>query len=267
MSPRRTPRSPHARPKARMRKAAVTLGAAAVTAALGVGAASAGVLPSGLFPDGTPDHVKEKAEAVAAKAADEARKRVPTVPPKATSVPKASKPAGTGPTRKPRPTKPAAAEPKPSATEAPQTTEPKPVEPKPTATTGSTGDSVEAQVIDLVNKERAAAGCAPVTENASLTKAADDYSDVMADSGKLSHTGPDGSTMVTRAEAAGYTGWSTLGENIAVGHPDAAAVMKGWMDSPGHKANILNCSYKEIGVGVHPGDGGPWWTQDFGARR
>ncbi|MFF7379206.1 CAP domain-containing protein [Streptomyces massasporeus] len=124
----------------------------------------------------------------------------------------------------------------------------------------------EAQVLALVNKERAAAGCSPVTANDRLTQAADDYSDVMASSGVMSHTGPDGSTMTTRVEAAGYK-WSTLGENIAQGQADAASVMKSWMNSPGHRANILNCSFKELGVGVHFGDGGPWWTQNFGAGR
>ncbi|MET9109970.1 CAP domain-containing protein [Streptomyces zhihengii] len=130
----------------------------------------------------------------------------------------------------------------------------------------TTPDGVEAQVLALVNKERAAAGCGPVTANAKLTKAADDYSDVMAASGVMSHTGPDGSTMTSRVEAAGYA-WSTLGENIARGQADAEAVMDAWMNSPGHRANILNCSFDELGVGVHMGDGGPWWTQNFGAGR
>ncbi|MFD0431047.1 CAP domain-containing protein [Streptomyces zhihengii] len=111
-------------------------------------------------------------------------------------------------------------------------------------------------MLALVNKERAAAGCGPVTANAKLTKAADDYSDVMAASGVMSHTGPDGSTMTSRVEAAGYA-WSTLGENIARGQADAEAVMDAWMNSPGHRANILNCSFDELGVGVHMGDGGP----------
>ncbi|MDA4890418.1 CAP domain-containing protein [Streptomyces sp. MPA0124] len=130
---------------------------------------------------------------------------------------------------------------------------------------GATGGA-EAQVLALVNEERAAAGCSPVTANDRLTRAADDYSDVMASSGVMSHTGPDGSTMASRVEAAGYR-WSTLGENIARGQADAASVMDSWMNSPGHRANILNCSFKELGVGVHFGDGGPWWTQDFGTGR
>ncbi|MFJ7182359.1 CAP domain-containing protein [Streptomyces massasporeus] len=130
----------------------------------------------------------------------------------------------------------------------------------------ASGGGPEAQVLSLVNKERAAAGCSSVTANDRLTRAADDYSDVMARSGVMSHTGPDGSTMTTRVEAAGYQ-WSNLGENIARGQADAASVMKSWMNSPGHRANILNCSFKELGVGVHFGDGGPWWTQNFGAGR
>ncbi|QNP66151.1 CAP domain-containing protein [Streptomyces genisteinicus] len=131
---------------------------------------------------------------------------------------------------------------------------------------GAASNGAEAQVLALVNKERAAAGCGPVTANARLTQAADDYSDVMAASGVMSHTGPDGSTMTSRVEAAGYA-WSTLGENIARGQADAEAVMDAWMNSPGHRANILNCSFDELGVGVHMGDGGPWWTQNFGAGR
>ncbi|NUL05708.1 CAP domain-containing protein [Streptomyces lunaelactis] len=127
-------------------------------------------------------------------------------------------------------------------------------------------NGAEAQVLTLVNKERASASCSPLTSNAKLTEAADDYSDVMARSGVMSHTGPDGSTMSGRVDAAGYL-WSTLGENIARGQSDAAAVMDAWMNSPGHRANILNCSFKEIGIGVHFGDGGPWWTQNFGASR
>lgn len=54
------------------------------------------------------------------------------------------------------------------------------------------------------------------------------------------------------------------GENIARGQADAQAVMDAWMNSDGHRANILNCDYKTLGVGVHFGSGGPWWTQDFG---
>ncbi|WP_348541605.1 CAP domain-containing protein [Streptomyces sp. MZ04] len=127
---------------------------------------------------------------------------------------------------------------------------------------GREGPSPEAKVIALVNKERDKAGCSPLTKNAELTEAAHDYNEVMAETGVLSHTGPDGSTPQSRAEAAGYTAY--VGENIAEGYPDAESVMEGWMDSPGHRANILNCDYKEIGVDANFADNGPWWIQDFG---
>ncbi|MEU9145469.1 CAP domain-containing protein [Streptomyces sp. NPDC048349] len=131
---------------------------------------------------------------------------------------------------------------------------------------GSASGDSESAVLALVNKERAAAGCGPLAANAQLTAAARAYSDTMARSGVMSHTGPDGSTMTTRVEAAGY-GWSRLGENIARGQADADAVMNAWMNSPGHRANILNCAFREIGIGVHKGDGGPWWTQNFGTPK
>ncbi|MFF4319363.1 CAP domain-containing protein [Streptomyces sp. NPDC001568] len=131
---------------------------------------------------------------------------------------------------------------------------------------GSASGDSESAVLALVNKERATAGCGPLTANAKLNSAARAYSDTMARSGVMSHTGPDGSTMTTRVEAAGYA-WSRLGENIARGQADAAAVMSAWMNSSGHRANILNCAFREIGIGVHKGDGGPWWTQNFGAPK
>ncbi|MEW2515224.1 sigma-70 family RNA polymerase sigma factor [Streptomyces sp. NPDC046870] len=122
-----------------------------------------------------------------------------------------------------------------------------------------------AQVVALVNKERAAAGCGPVTEDPQLDKAAQGHSDDMAARGFFDHTDPDGAGPGERITAAGYR-WSTYGENIAKGQQTPQAVMDSWMNSPGHRANILNCAFKNIGVGVHDGSGGPWWTQAFGAR-
>ena len=84
----------------------------------------------------------------------------------------------------------------------------------------------------------------------------------MAARGFFDHTDPDGDTPWDRAAAAGISDLG--GENIARGQADAQAVMEAWMNSPGHRANILNCDYRTLGVGVHVGAGGPWWTQDFG---
>ncbi|MGY6018762.1 sigma-70 family RNA polymerase sigma factor [Streptomyces spinosirectus] len=129
----------------------------------------------------------------------------------------------------------------------------------------STPSDTVAQVVALVNQERAKAGCGALTEDPQLEKAAQGHSDDMAARGFFDHTNPDGADPGQRITAAGYK-WSTYGENIAQGQQTAAAVMESWMNSPGHRANILNCSFKDIGVGVHKGSGGPWWTQDFGAK-
>ncbi|MFJ7967639.1 sigma-70 family RNA polymerase sigma factor [Streptomyces sp. NPDC096324] len=122
-----------------------------------------------------------------------------------------------------------------------------------------------AQVVALVNKERATAGCGPLTEDPQLEDAAQAHSDDMAARDFFEHTNPDGADPGKRITAAGYQ-WSTYGENIAMGQQTPESVMESWMNSPGHRANILNCSFKNIGVGVHKGSGGPWWTQDFGAK-
>ncbi|MET7691493.1 CAP domain-containing protein [Streptomyces sp. NPDC005483] len=118
------------------------------------------------------------------------------------------------------------------------------------------------QVLTLVNAERAKAGCSPVAENAKLTKAAQDHSQDMADHQNMSHTGSDGSSMGDRLARVGYA-FRTAGENVAYGYSSPESVMDGWMNSPGHKANILNCAFKEIGIGL--AQPGSYWTQDFGA--
>ncbi|MGW6734290.1 CAP domain-containing protein [Streptomyces sp. NPDC055013] len=119
-----------------------------------------------------------------------------------------------------------------------------------------------AEVLKLVNEERAQVGCSAVAANSSLTELAQDFSADMANRGFFDHTDPDGASPWDRAAKAGITDLG--GENIARGQSDAAAVMEAWMNSPGHKANILNCDFKTLGVGVQLGAGGPWWTQDFG---
>lgn len=126
----------------------------------------------------------------------------------------------------------------------------------------STEAAAEAEVLRLVNVERAKVGCSPVAANSALTELAQAFSKAMADQGFFDHTDPSGATPWDRAAQAGIT--SLGGENIARGQADAASVMEAWMNSPGHKANILNCDFKTLGVGVQFGEGGPWWTQDFG---
>ncbi|WP_097962302.1 CAP domain-containing protein [Streptomyces sp. or20] len=125
-----------------------------------------------------------------------------------------------------------------------------------------TDASARSEVLALVNQERAKVGCSPLSTSAPLTSLAQNFSEDMAARGFFDHTDPDGDTPWDRAAQAGVQGLGA--ENIARGQADAQAVMEGWMNSEGHRANILNCDYKTIGIGVHEGSGGPWWVQNFG---
>ncbi|MFJ3877787.1 CAP domain-containing protein [Streptomyces sp. NPDC090077] len=149
----------------------------------------------------------------------------------------------------------------------PQPQQPQPAEPTaaPAAPQASGAPSDEqAKVLELVNQARAAAGCPALTINEKLTKAAQDHSADMAAHRNMSHTGSDGSDAGQRITRAGYQ-WRTYGENVAYGYSTPEQVMEGWMNSPGHKRNILDCSYKEIGIGL--AQPGQYWTQDFAAAR
>jgi uncharacterized protein YkwD len=130
--------------------------------------------------------------------------------------------------------------------------------------------TAEAEVLRLVNDERAKVGCAPVAVEAHLTAAARQHSLDMAQRNYFSHDTPEGVKAATRMTNAGYQ-WSMAGENIAAGQRTPADVMKSWMNSAGHRANILNCAYKHLGVGFANGVSGSayptYWTQDFGAPR
>ncbi|MFK4108864.1 CAP domain-containing protein [Streptomyces sp. NPDC002176] len=177
----------------------------------------------------------------------------------------ASAPTSQAPAPKPTPSKPAAdpaPAPKPSESQTPAPA-PEPKTPETSAPVTVSAQAVaEAEVLRLVNVERAKVGCTPVAANSALTGLAEAFSSDMAARAFFDHTDPDGATPWDRAAKAGITGLG--GENIARGQSDAAAVMEAWMNSPGHRANILNCDFKTLGVGVHLAPGGPWWTQDFG---
>ncbi|KUJ68544.1 RNA polymerase [Streptomyces albus subsp. albus] len=154
----------------------------------------------------------------------------------------------------PRPTRTAI----PSARPTPSPTHPATTAPDPRA-------RLVQQVIDLTNAERAKAGCAAVRPNDKLATAAQRHSDDMAARHYFDHTSPDGTGPGERITAAGYP-WRTYGENIAAGQQSSQAVMDSWMNSSGHRQNILNCDVTEIGVGVNLGSGGPLWTQVFATR-
>jgi hypothetical protein len=121
----------------------------------------------------------------------------------------------------------------------------------------------ERQVFVLVNQERSKYNLAPLSEDDRLSSAARAHSQDMSDNNLLSHVSSDGRTAGDRITAAGYR-WNLYGENIARGYGSPEVVMNGWMSSSGHRANILNPSFCDLGVGHVPT--GNYWTQNFGRQ-
>ncbi|MGI5205161.1 CAP domain-containing protein [Spirillospora sp. CA-108201] len=140
-----------------------------------------------------------------------------------------------------------------------------PAAPRSTAPGGSGGGTLAQQVVSLTNAERAKNGCGALTVDSRLQAAAQGHSEDMVARNFFDHTDPSGGNPGDRITAAGYR-WSTYGENIAYGQRTPAAVMSAWMNSSGHRANILNCRFRNIGVGVALKSGTPYWTQNFGTR-
>lgn len=125
-----------------------------------------------------------------------------------------------------------------------------------------------AEVIFLVNQERAYAGCPPLTPNDTLLAVAQAHCIDMAYRDFFGHVNPDGRSPFDRMQAAGYP--TLMGaENIAGGYATPADVVAGWMNSPGHRANILNGHLRETGVGFIRDPGyklrlSTFWVQVFG---
>ncbi|MFD5700551.1 sigma-70 family RNA polymerase sigma factor [Streptomyces lasiicapitis] len=199
--------------------------------------------PSSSAPSSTPEAKKARSTSPSKSAKPKKKEKKKTAKPVAkptrTATPKPNKPKPPTPPKTSRPT----------------------ADPKPPAPSGPMAQ----QVLSLVNTERQKAGCRPLTNNSKLATAAQRHSADMKARNYFSHTSPDGTDPGKRITAAGYQ-WSTYGENIARGQQSASSVMSSWMNSEGHRANILNCSFKEMGMGIEQGSGGPWWTQAFGAR-
>ncbi|MFE1426669.1 sigma-70 family RNA polymerase sigma factor [Streptomyces fungicidicus] len=233
---------------------------AAVAAALLV----AGGTVSGialLIPDGDGDTVR---------AASESASRSAVSPTAETSAPSATA-SSASPSPSSSPSASASRKPKPSATPRPDSSEAKsapaptpaptsaPAKP-PAQPSAPAAEGPAAEVLSLTNTERAKAGCGPVKSDDRLARAAQLHSEDMSANDYFSHTGQNGSSFVDRAKAQGHP--SPGAENIARGQSSAASVMDAWMNSPGHRANILNCSLTSLGVGVTESD---WtWTQVFG---
>ncbi len=133
---------------------------------------------------------------------------------------------------------------------------------------------LEEQVLALVNQVRSEgrscgsagqfAATGPVTMSPALRCAARVHSADMAARGFFEHDNPSGESPWDRMAKAGYASYSTAGENIAAGSPDAAGTMMQWLDSDGHCSNIMNPGFSELGVGYSTGGTyGHLWTQDF----
>ncbi len=139
--------------------------------------------------------------------------------------------------------------------------------------------AVSESTLCLINHERLLNGERPLKANGKLEQCAEGHSESMARNDYFSHEGPEGSTPVDRMRAVGYIYSSELGyevgENIAWGTlwlATPAAIVESWMHSPEHRANILDTSYTETGIGIFPaapsaraeGQSGALYTQDFG---
>ncbi len=130
-----------------------------------------------------------------------------------------------------------------------------------------------ADVITIVNQKRAESGLEPLTECSTLDQSAQLHSQDMNARDFFDHTNPDGKSPSDRIRLTGFFGnaksrWT--GENIAAGFNDAASVMAAWMKSPGHRANILNAKFTQLGIGIASTRldskySGYIWTQNFGA--
>lgn len=121
------------------------------------------------------------------------------------------------------------------------------------------------EVLRLVNIERTKVGVAPLVLDEALCNAANMRAIEMDYSGYFSHTRPNGSNCFTVFEFCNID-YLSCGENIAAGYATPADVVDGWMNSPGHKANILNTSYTKMGLGYSTGGGGAYrhyWAQEF----
>lgn len=139
----------------------------------------------------------------------------------------------------------------------------------PLSPVASEPNSVGEEIVVRTNAERKTLGLATLARNAALMNAAQIQANQMAALSKMAHELPGAAypTLDSRLDAAGYRMRAT-GENVAEGYPSAAAVVAGWMTSPGHRANIVSTHFTEMGAGVATGKNGRrYYAQVFGAPR
>ncbi|QBP43159.1 CAP domain-containing protein [Paenisporosarcina antarctica] len=135
----------------------------------------------------------------------------------------------------------------------------KPTTPSASQQSGSIS-SIEQQVLTLTNQERAKSGLKPLAADSKLMNAAREKSTDMRTNNYFSHTSPTFGSPFDRMKALGID-YRAAAENIAMGQKTASEVVKGWMNSPGHRKNIMNANFTHIGIGYDAQ--GHYWTQQF----
>jgi len=169
-------------------------------------------------------------------------------------------PQPTSPTQYPQPTSPTQFPQPTSPTQYPQPTKQPTQTPAQTPSPGQSADSSQfaQQVLDLVNQERSKAGLQPLTMNSALSKMAMDKAQDMINNNYFDHQSPTYGSPFDMMRSYGIN-YSTAGENIAKGQATPTEVMNAWMNSPGHRANILGSGFTQIGIAYY----NRAWVQEF----
>jgi uncharacterized protein YkwD len=144
-----------------------------------------------------------------------------------------------------------------------------PVPPSPPTKAPLVAAAFVERVLELTNEERAKYNLKPLKLQPNLTDAAMWKAKDMATKGYFAHEDPDGRDFSDRINSFGYKAWGFVGENIAAGQITPEEVVKSWMESPGHRKNILKPQYCEIGIGFvsdSKSEYGQYWVQEFGTR-
>ena len=129
----------------------------------------------------------------------------------------------------------------------------------PGAEAPGSADPAVREFVALANAHRESVGCGPLLWHDGTADVAQAHSEDMVEREFFAHQNPDGESPFDRLQEAGIEWSGAAGENIAWGYPTAAAVLAGWLGSPGHRANLETCGYTHHGVGLE----GTHWTHLF----
>ncbi|GAA3819618.1 CAP domain-containing protein [Nocardioides panacisoli] len=137
----------------------------------------------------------------------------------------------------------------------------------PNAKAARANPAFERQVVKIVNKKRVAHGCHKLKINNAVHRAARRHTNKQAVANELSHQLPGEPWVGLRLTIAGYNNWTRVGEVVAEGYQTPKQVVQGWLDDIPHRRILLDCHFKDTGVGyAEASDGTPYWTQDFGRK-